>query len=355
MTNDLNAIKKEIIENDLIERLLGLAGCSNARARNNRYEAMLPDKFDSQNERAVQVYLNENLSCKVRPRTFHGTDIFDLISYLVFDCFETSEIKKCLPKSRHWICENLGFQEHSVNRYQKDNDPLAWLKEVRKKRSKELKIYENHVLDDNVLDEYILYPYTGYIAEGIEYETQLEFQIGLDIQSERIIFPIHNRVGELIGVKGRTLNPRYKTEKIPKFMHLYNVNMISELYNWHRALYYVMEKKEMIIYEAEKSCWLSSQWGLRNCVALGSSEITDWQARTIKELGLDIRIVLAFDKDKDKKEIKERAAAFGYAHQIYMMWDHEELFSANKKHSPTDLGKEAFMSLYDNHKKHRIV
>lgn len=359
MNDVLVEIKKRLLEGENVKILLETAECENVKYRSNRYEAMLPSKFNSDNDRSVQVYLNESLSCKIRSRKFNGNSIFDLISFLVFDCTEPDEIRKCLPKSKRWICEKLGFSDY-LNDFnwefeKQKEDPLKWLKDLKKKRNKELRLYENTLLCDSILNQYIMYPYAGYLDEGIDYQTQLEFQIGLDIQSERVVFPIHNKSGDLIGVKGRTLDPDYKSKKIPKFLHLYNVNMISELYNWHRALYYILEQKEIIFYEAEKTCWLSSQWGYRNCVALGSSEITEWHVQMVKDLGLEIRIVLGYDKDKDAKEIKEQAKIFGYTHSIYALWDGRNRFSASEKHSPTDLGKEAFEQLYKDRHKYKVV
>jgi DNA primase len=358
MSDVLTEIRKKLLQDDNIHTLLEKAECENIKRRSNRYEATLPSRFNSDNDRAVQVYLNESITCKIRSRTFLGKGIYDLISYIVFGCIEIKEINKCLPKSKRWICEQLGFFEYLNNSWYHEKpkeDPLKWLKDLKRKRNKEIKIIENTVLDDTVFNQYIMYPYINYLKEGIDYNTQLEFQIGLDLVSERVIFPIHNKYGDLIGIKGRTLDPDYKTKKIPKFMHLYNVNMISELYNWHRALYYIMEQKEIIFYEAEKTCWLSTQWGYRNCVALGSSEITEWHVQMVKELGLDIRIVLGYDKDKEAKEIKEAAKMFGFTHSINVMWDGRNAFSAEKKHSPTDLGKDAFDQLYNDRYKYKIT
>lgn len=349
MSNDLSLIKKKILDEDKVEKLLEYAGCERVRKRGNRYESMLPDKFNSDNDRSVQVYLNESLVCKIRTRSFLGTDIFDLISYIVFDCYESDEMSKCLPKSKRWICDKLGYNEFLEGGFveQKEDDPLKWLKDLKKKRNrKKYESQENKSYDESILNQYIMYPYEGYLKEGIDYGTQVEFQIGFDLLSERIIFPIRNQYGDIVSVKGRTIDAEYKSKGIPKFLYLYNFNMMYELYNWDKALYYIYEKKEIIIYEAEKTCWLSSQFGFRNCVALGGSEISDYQVNMIKTLDLDFKIVLAFDRDKTPDEIMKQAQKFGKVRQLYVMWDKRSVFSKELKHSPTDLGKDAFEQLY---------
>ncbi|MCY9592352.1 DNA primase [Paenibacillus chitinolyticus] len=356
MINDLMLIKKRIITENRIEEILSKAGCENIKEKSNRYESMLPDKFESDNSRGLQVYLNESLTCKIRNRTFLGSDIFDLISYIVFDKIEALDIHKCLPKSKRWICEQLGYHEYLTGeQVVVFNDPLKWLKDIKKNRSKSiLEVKENKVLSDDSLDRFVMFPHAALIEEGIEYGIQQEFQVGFDLKSERIIFPIHNSYGEIVSIKGRTTDPDYKIKDIPKYLYLHNFNNMWELYNWHRALWYIIESKEIIIYEAEKTCWLSTQFGVRNCVALGGSEVTDYQARMIKSLGIDIKIVLAFDRDKKPEEIKLQAQKFGKSRSIFVMWDGKSVFTVEAKHSPTDLGFQSFMDLYKDHYNYRI-
>lgn len=356
MINDLILIKKRIITENRIEEILFKAGCENIKEKSNRYESMLPDKFESDNSRGLQVYLNESLTCKIRNRTFLGSDIFDLISYIVFEKSEALDMRNCLPKSKRWICEQLGYHEYlSGEQVIVFDDPLSWLKDIKKNRSKSfLEVKENKVLSDNSLERFVMLPHVALIQEGIEYNIQVEFQVGFDLRSERIIFPIHNSYGAIVSIKGRTTDPDYKVKDIPKYLYLHNFNNMWELYNWHRALRYIIESKEIIIYEAEKTCWLSTQFGVRNCVALGGSEITDYQVRIIKSLGIDIKIILAFDRDKKPKEIKLQAQKFGKSRSIFVMWDEKNVFSDEAKHSPTDLGLQPFMDLYRGHPKYRI-
>lgn len=358
MSNDLVQIKHQLLEEDRIPELLEKANCEHIRLRNNRYEAALPDKFGSDNLRSLQVYLNEGLTCKVRTRTFQGQDIYDLISFIVFDCEDEESIKKCLPKSKRWICEQLGYQQYISGflSEQPKEDPLKWLRDLKKKRNKKkIIVEENEIYDESILNQYVMYPYKEFVDKGIDYRILQEFGIGFDVKSERVIFPIRNRYGEIVSIKGRTIDPFWMKKGIPKFLYLYNFNMMTELYNLDKAMYYILENKEIIIYEGEKTCWLSSQWGFRNCVALGGSEITTFQADMIKELSLDTNIVLGFDKDKPADEIKKQAKKFGLARNVYVMWDGRDVFSAEEKHSPTDLGEEAFRQLYEDRVKYKIM
>jgi DNA primase len=357
MSNDLGEIKKRIIEEERLEELLNLMGCDCVKFRNNRYEAMLPPKFNSDNARSVQVYVNENISCRIRTRGVSNIDIFDLVSYIVFDCFDENSIHKNLPKSKRWICENLGYKEYLQSNFQfeEKEDHLKWLHDLKRKRNKkQFEIKENEVFDDEILNQFIMYPHLKYLEEGIEYKTQIEFQVGFDVQTERIIYPIHNQFGEIVSIKGRTLDPLWKEKNIPKFLYLIPFNMMYEWYNWHRALYYILEEKEVIIYEGEKTCWLSTQFGKRNCLAIGGSDISNFQVQMIKNLGLDLKIIIALDKDKSADDFKKQGRKFGYTRNVYAMWDGKNLFSKAEKHSPTDLGVDKFYMLYNDRLMYKI-
>jgi DNA primase len=351
--NELKEIKQRILNENKITQLLEAMGCTNIKEKQLRCEAQLPDKFNSDNPRSVQVYFNENLSSKIRSRGISGIDIFGLVGYIVFECKDETECTNKLFASKKWICETLGYHEYLNGHYKKTkkDELLKWLKEAKKYRRKQITYTdENEIIDESILDYFVMVPSRLYLEQGVSYKTQLEFQIGLDVQYNRVIFPIHNECGELINIKGRTLEKDWEKKNIPKFYYYFKYYP-TILYNWHRALYYILQEKEVIIYEGEKTCWLSSQWGKRNCVALGCSDISIVQVNLIKSLGNEIRIVLAFDKDKTREDIRVQAAKFGKTRLVYEMYDEDGVFSVEEKHSPTDLGREAFMGLYRNRKK----
>ena len=49
-----------------------------------------------------------------------------------------------------------------------------------------------------------------------------------------------------------------------------------------------------------------SQWGYRNCVAISGDDLSEWQVNMIKELGNEIQIVIALDKDKGINDVKNK-------------------------------------------------
>lgn len=355
--NDLEDIKKRIFEEDRIGDLLIKLECQNVRLKANRYEAQLPNSFNSSNSRSVQVFLSETLYCAVRSRGITNIDIYDLVSYILFECDDKDSFRKNLYKSKKWICQQLGYEEflgHN-NTIEMTENPLGWLKKIKNQRLPNLKEFEeNQIYDDSILLQFNMCPVYKFYQDGVNYETQSEYQVGFDVRSERIIFPIYNQYGEIISVKGRTTDPNYKEKDVPKFIYYYPYNKSIEWYNWHLALYDILEKNEVIIFEAEKSCWLAAQYGYRNTLAIGGTDISLHQIEILKKLPFDTKIILAYDKDKTQKDILREARKFGIVRPIYTFWDSGNLLDIETKDSPVDKGKEIFEVLYDDSKKRKM-
>lgn len=348
---DLQVIRSIIFVNDLIPDVLEKMGCQHIKKCSNRFEAQLPGKFNSDNKRSVQVYNNEALPCKIRSRTLNNRlDIFDLISYIVFSIFDENQIKKNLPKSISWLSHHLNIDTSS---YIKKNSPetdtiqsLKWLKDIVKKRTKPQEIIEqNPVYLENMLNAYLMYPVRHYIEESVDVHTQKEFEIGFDPDSMRIIFPIRNQQGHLISIKARTIDPKYELKQIPKYIYLIPFKKQLHLYNLHKALPFIRQLNKVIVFEGEKSCWLATQFGYAHCVAVGGSEISIQQAQLLQSLGLNTQIIIAFDKDKHPEEVVAQAKKIGPAYNVHVLTDQSNLLSAEKKHSPTDLGSAIFHQL----------
>lgn len=357
MSEDLKAIKKRILKEDKLEQIYEAMGCDYIAVRNRRIEASLPPHFHSTNRRSVQTKFNDSLSSSVRNRGFSG-DIFFLVSYIVNGIQTEKELYKDIPNSKRFICETLGWLEYlEGGDFQKRTDYLAPLKAIKKGRQRKREVKPNPVLPESILDQYLPYPSYDWIEEGISYNTQLLYGVGFDLDSHRIIIPMRNRFGQLIGVKGRILHDE---DDDRKYMYLYQFNNSQELFNFHFAHPYILMEKKVFLVEGEKSCMKLHQAGIYNSVAIGSSDISDIQAEIIKQCGLDIEIVLCYDSDMFSKDvikaIKEdpvnlpievkKAILLFTGRTTYVMIDMQGLLGP--KMAPIDLGLEIFNKLKEN-------
>ncbi|MCM3273045.1 DNA primase [Paenibacillus elgii] len=338
---DLKQIKQRIYEEERIEELLNHLGCNNIKLVNDRYESSRPN---GDNRRSVQVKNNPSLSASVRSQGVEGIDIFGLVAYIVFNCISDEERNKYLPKCSNWICSKLGYscdKSDPIEEQVDEPDEYELWRREQKRKAAIRNGMKNHVLPSTVLSEYVQYPWKGWIEEGISYETQILFGIGFDIKSSRVTIPLHNRTGELVGVKGRYIGTE---ENEPKYLFLYKCNKSVELFNYHRSIEHIKKRKECIVFESEKSCMKSTFYGFPNCVAIGGDSISQFQAEMLNEMG--VRIILTFDKDKPLEFALGQARNLD-PNMVSIMLDTDDIL--NEKYSSVDQGIEVFYKLYNQY------
>lgn len=347
--SDLEKIKEKLRLEEKIEKLLEHIGCEYIKSeqRGKLISAQLPTKFYSDNRRAVQVRLNEVLSCYIRNRSDFKGDIFNLVSYIYFDK-RGEDIQKNLYKSKEFICKLFGWNQFigGNNDSVVVKDYTASLRNIIGGKEKKIEIKSNPVLSDNIMDSYYYFnkplPYKSWIDEGISYKTQVYYGVGFCLESKRVVFPIRNRFGKIVGVKGRIMKDE---DDDRKYIYLHRCNNSYEWFNFHIAHPHILSEKCVFIFESEKSCMIAYSNDIYNTLAIGASDISMQQAHIIKQLGTDIKIVLCYDKDKTVDEIKSQAEKFK-GRKIYGMLDTENLLE--DKDSPIDKGMDKWNYLVEN-------
>ena len=118
---------------------------------------------------------------------------------------------------------------------------------------------------------------------------------GNDFFGARVIFPIHNLSGKVIGFGGRTLK---SNPKIPKYLN----SPESEIYNKSRVLYGLFQAKnhirqldECILVEGYTDVLALAQEDIKNVVASSGTSLTEGQISLIKRYTPNICII--FDGD----------------------------------------------------------
>ena len=352
--SDLKDIKKRLLREDKVEKIFEAIGCEYISIRNNRVEAQLPARFYSDNKRSVQCRLNDNLSCFVRNKldfkkcSKYTPDIFTLVSYIHHDKRGEEEVTGDLYEAKRFICETLGWVEYLTGKSKtKRVDYVAPLRALKSKKRARRDVTPNPVHSEEILNDYYYkgrpLPYKGWIEEGISYRTQMMYGIGFDLDSKRVTIPMRNRFGQLVGVKGRIMK---NEDSDMKYMYLVPYLNSIEWFNFHYALPYILMEKKVYIFEAEKSPMMMFDIGIFNTLAIGSSDITPEQIDIIKQLGLDIEIVLCYDKGTERTDIIDTAKMFGNRKASYI-FDMDNLL--NDKDSPIDRGIDVWNKLISDH------
>jgi DNA primase len=345
-SGDLKELKRRIYEQERIFELLEKLGCDHVKPENGGalFTAALPN---GNNPRSVQVYNNEYLVSSIRTRGIAG-DIYHIVAYILYEADDEESFKNCLPKVKKFIAEQLEYTDFLNGSYKPKPEVNGWLKKIKRERSKGIDldaIKINELLDESIMNEYFMIPHAEWIDDGISYDTQVEFECGFDLDSKRIVVMIRDRYGNLIGVKGRTVEENYEDWGIPKYLYLYKMNKGIELYNLHRALPYILEKKEIIVFEGFKSVMKAWEYGYKNCVSIEGDSISPTQVALIKSLGLDLNVILSFDKDKSILDVKSQAKKISNRN-LFAIFDKKHALS--EKQSPVDVGQVVWNFLYRN-------
>lgn len=197
---------------------------------------------------------------------------------------------------------------------QEDLDFLAWKLRFRESDP----FMGEYVLPESILGIFDYMP-TGLIADGFKGKTLREFGIGYDLKADRVIYPIRDLYGNLVGVSGRTTRsekPKYKVylggynkrgqwvpgdfgEGFDEVFHGYHVSTKNYLWNAHNVfpnLYVYDNDEPIIVVEGYKACMWTVQCGFENTVALMGSTISRNQSDLIKRLANPI--ILFLDNDE---------------------------------------------------------
>ena len=324
-------LKQKIYEDEKIEYILDLLGCHSISSEQNGglYTAALPD---GNNKRSVQVRNNQYLNASIRSKGIKG-NIFTIVKYIknFKDDFQAKE----------WIEKSCKYNGFTVL---KTEHPLQWLKDIKRKRKGEF-VKDNFVIyDECLLDNYLSFPHIEFAKDGISPDTQEEFDICYDPINNRIIIPIRDLKGNLIGLKARNLD-EFDIKNNMKYIYVINTYQSQILFNYHRAFQSIKNCGCVIVGEAEKFPMQLYDMGVFNSVSLGSSDPSHTQLKLLRNL--NVPIIVAYDKGVNLDFIKQKYEKLGIYRSIYAIYDNEDILSLEKKESPTDKGVDVWNYLFE--------
>lgn len=321
---------KEVLlqENNLIE-VLEFYGYSNISETDGEIRC---GRCSTSNPTSISILKNENISATDFGRNISG-DIFTLIM----------EHKK--KKFIEVVKDIKGLLNIEVD-YKKDeeNESVSRVFDDLVFKNKEtLDVY-----GEELLDNYKKRWNTNFYKDGISIETQKKFDIGFDTETQRIVIPHRNEVGELCGVMGRKIC--MKNKRIPKYLPLVRFKKSLTLFGYAQNYEHLYNKDTIYIGESEKFVMQLDSMGYKNGVALSGSSISKRQIMLLVKL-LPKRVVFCFDEGLDEMVMYRNANKFRFLTditdiEVYMIIDRENKYlKKGGKESPTDKGKKVWEKL----------
>ena len=210
------------------------------------------------------------------------------------DSYEENKVTS--PNQKYYDIFNL------ANKYYQNNINTTYGKEA-------IKYLNNRKLDDDVIKNFeigLSFDDNGLskLLESKKYLKEDINSIGLcgikdnftyDIFRNRIMFPIHDSEGRVIGFSGRIYNNSGENKYVNSKESIV-FKKGNTLYNYSKAIKYIREKKQVIIVEGFMDVIRLYTVGIKNVVATMGTAITKEHASLIRRLSSDV--VLCFDGDK---------------------------------------------------------
>lgn len=165
-----------------------------------------------------------------------------------------------------------------------------------------------------------------------------------DIYKDRIMFPLFDINGKVIGFSGRI----YKNIDEAKYINTKETPIFikgEQLYNYHIAKESVRTSKYLIIMEGFMDVIRASTIGLDNCIALMGTALTHEQMKLIKRLSTNITLCLDGDKPGQSAAYKigEEFLKEGIETKVVTLPNNDDPDSFILKE-----GKERFLSYIEN-------
>lgn len=187
-----------------------------------------------------------------------------------------------------------------------------------------------------------------WVDEGILPDMLTKYQVKYDSFSDRIVFPIRDYAGNIINVKGRTLDPDFKDKKLPKYTYFKSLGTLDTIYGWSENLPGIKKCGRIILFEGEKSVMKADGWGVPCCGAIMTSHLNENQMKALAKLGCTV--VFALDKELDIRQDENIRRLSRYTLVEYIM-DRDNLLEP--KMAPVDAGFETWKKLYERRRSYQ--
>lgn len=247
---------------------------------------------------------------------FHSND--DTPSLCIYPDTQTWYCYGCGSGSSiyDWVMrkDNISFQEAVEKISSLTGSPLEEcmeselinvLKELKKCTNLHNKNVESRKIlnwRSDYLDKYSDEDPQEWIDEGMTHEALKTYNIRIDHNANRIVYPVLDSNGNFIGVKGRTRLSAYKELGLSKYMNYNKIGVLDYFAGWNEAFTKIISTKTVIIFEGIKSCIKAYGWGIYNTVASETSKLSDGQLQLLIKTGVK-EVIIGWDTDQEFKSI----------------------------------------------------
>lgn len=224
-------------------------------------------------------------------------------------------------------------------------ESLSYFKQIKRSQMRPIKFAtDRQILPWSYYEQFADEIPQEWVDEGIHEEILKRYEIRIDKKSNRIVYPVYDKDGNFIGVKGRTRFKNYKDLQIKKYLNYQRIQTTDYLMAMKQNGEEIKNSKSVIIFEGLKSVMHVAGWGYNNCLSSETSDINDAQAVILISMGIR-DLTIAFDKDVGLGHIREVTRLLRKYMNVYAVYDKWGLLQ--EKDSPCDQGEDVWRTLYD--------
>lgn len=263
--------------------------------------------------------------------------VLDLINYLIkIKKYEFKDVMNAIKQELHL---------DSIYNYKRKRGLFGGLYDGLSRNNGEISVT---TYPEKILKHYGCTPNLLWLRDGISLSTQRKWNVGFDVQSQRITLPIRTSTGEIMSIKGRLNGEPEEFE--PKYLYLIQGPMSQTLFGYSEN-YSSLYEGNILVVESEKSVLKMDSWGYNNVVALGSNSLSTTQAKLLLSLNPK-RVTFMLDKSLPLENTKRNAEllkTFCTMRQLEIKyWDWTDNITLDEKSAPCDDTKEEFEYILQN-------
>lgn len=337
----INELKEYIYENNKIEYILEEIGCHSITYHPTK-NFFSCGNHNGDNKGAINVRNNEYLNVVnwTREKEFgDNSDIITLVQYNKSMSF--IEAVKYLHKILGLPFEFKKKEEKPQKKY----DPLSVFKKVLRCNRRVVNVDDIKVLEDKLIQDFVPMLHISWLKQGITERTRKKFGLCYSYRYKRVVIPMRYwATGELLGFNQRTVVENYEEFDIKKYFLTPTYPKQLNLYGLYENYDSIQKAGYVVVYEAEKSVLKRDSLNDSTGVALSGHILSEEQVRIL--IGLNVEIVIAYDKDICIDEVRHACEKFKNIRKVSYIKDSWGIL--NDKDSPADARNKDYQFLFDN-------
>lgn len=264
----------------------------------------------------------------------------NIINWLMH--FEDMTFQQAIDK----VCAMTGSEVSDF----KISETVKFLREIQKRTNNKISKTQvsRDVLDESYYSKFAKdYPQL-WLDEGITKEMIDKYEIRIDYNDNRIVYPVYDNNDNLIGAKGRTMYDNYKALDIIKYKNYTKIGTTDYFCGMKYNRENILKERKAIIFEGIKSGMKAEPWGYDYWVSSETSTLNNEQELILLKMHLK-EVCIAYDNDVDIRKIMECTKRLRRFTNVTFVSNKNGLLGRKEeKNSPVDRGKDVWDYLYEN-------